>query len=356
MAKRPLARLDTVNGIELLFDKRPIEIGKFRLGARSASPIGRPSLEGWRAALEFACASHEGSPYWIGDLMAYSDSREDWRDKIDQAMVVTGLALQTLKNLGYISRHVEEHERLLAPTPAHAAEVASLERPEQTKYLENARAEGLTVREMRLQIRADRRRRIIDGQAQLEGMYRVIYADPSWPYGDRPPSGVGVEEHYPTMTIEDLCKLPVQAHALPDSVLLMWTTAPVILQHPGPREVGEAWGFTYKQQYIWDKVERNWGNYTGGNHEILTIWTRGSCLPDVQIDLPDSVQVIRKSEVHSAKPEEFRRLIEKHWTHGPYLELFGRERVEGWAVFGNDARLWAQEAEAADGQGAATHG
>lgn len=30
----------------------------------------------------------------------------------------------------------------------------------------------------------------------------------------------------------------------------------------------------------------------------------------------------------------------KHYTRGPYLELFGRKKVEGWSVFGNDARLW----------------
>jgi hypothetical protein len=47
-----------------------------------------------------------------------------------------------------------------------------------------------------------RRRKIIEGQAVLEGQYRVIYADYPWPYGDRPKSGSGAQQHYPGMPID----------------------------------------------------------------------------------------------------------------------------------------------------------
>lgn len=335
------------------FDERPIEIGKFKLMARSAVPVGRPTLDQWRTAFEFASNAEEASPYWVGDLLAYAENRDDYRKMLDQAKSVTGLSEQTLHNQTYIARHVAVAARLVSPSPTHSGEVASLPPAEQMKWLDLARTEGWKARELGLHIRASQRRKVIEGQAILEGMYRVIYSDNPWKYG-RAAGVTAAADHYEGMTIEEQCKLPVAAHALPDSVLLMWTTAPVILQNPGPREVGEAWGFTYKQQIIWDKVDHNYSHYTGANHEILTIWTRGSCVPDLPTDLPDSVQVIRKSRTHSDKPEEFRRLIEKHWTRGPYLELFGRDRHEGWTVFGNDSRLWSNEAEEQDHGGTGT--
>lgn len=158
-------------GEQLLFDRTPVEVGGFKMGARSAEAVGRPTLRQWQTALEFVCATHEASPYWIGDLMAYSESRDDWREKLSQAMAVTQLAEQTLKNLGYISRRVETHERQIAPTPGHASEVASLERPDQTKWLTKARDEGWTVRELRGEIKHAARRTVLEGEA--EGIWTV---------------------------------------------------------------------------------------------------------------------------------------------------------------------------------------
>jgi MT-A70 len=38
---------------------------------------------------------------------------------------------------------------------------------------------------------------------------------------------------------------------------------------------------------------------------------------------------------HSEKPEEVRRRIERLFP-GPYLELFARKPVDGWAMWGNE--------------------
>lgn len=347
--KKGVRLLPVRRGNRGMFDDRPIELDGFILKMKGVSTVGRPTIEQWIAAMDFATAAEQASPFWVGHLWNYAESRPDWKEKIYQALAEIGrpITIKTLTNLGYISRTVTAEAQAIAPSIGHADVVSALQPSEQVKWLEKAASEELTVRDLRLVVKAAKRSKIIEGQAVLEGMFRVIYSDNPWEYGDRPPSGKGQAEHYPSMSIEDQCRLPVSAHALPNSVLLMWVTAPLILQNPGPREVGEAWGFTYKQQYIWDKVDGTFGHYTGGNHEILTIWTRGSCLPDVAIDLPDSVQTFRKSRRHSEKPHEFRELIQRHWTTGPYLELFGRDKVEGWSVFGNDAKLWATEAAAA---------
>lgn len=351
MSKRSRSNLPVI-GNDTVFDERPIEVGGFSLRSREAVPLspGKPNLEGWAGALHYASASHEASPYWVGDLLAYAETREDWKEKLEQAKTVTKLARHTLDNLTTVSRKVKGRARALSPSISHSAVVTKLEPDEQEEWLEKARDEGWTVSELNKEIRASARTKVIEGQAALAGMYRVIYADPAWRYDDSgiPQSGAlgKASRHYPTMTIEEICALPVQAHALDDSVLFLWIPAPFLLQNPGPREVIEAWGFTYKTGSVWDKVLGNWGHYFRIRHEHLVVCTRGSCLPDVPTPMPDSIFVERRSDEHSEKPEIARQIISKLYTRGPYLELFGRKKVEGWDVFGNDARLWSNDARA----------
>lgn len=324
-----------------LFDRRPIDLGGFRLKAHTVEAYGTPTFEQWVNAMEFTRSVHKGSPYWWGELFAYAETRQDWAEKMAQALEASGYERQTLLNLSWIVRHVDEEARQMSPSVGHSAEVAPLPPADQRRLLAKATEEGWTVRDLRLNIRSEKRARVIEGQAVLEGLFRVIYADPPWKYGDRPPSGSGQADHYHGMTIDEICKLPVAAHSLPNAVLFMWTTAPFLLENPGPREVIEAWGFTPKTQRIWDKVDHNWGHYVSVRHEILIIATRGSCTPDRPTPMLDSVvtERVRPDAEHSGKPESFRKDIERMYD-GPYLELFGRRPIEGWTVFGDDARLW----------------
>lgn len=334
IARKPARSFVPVDGNDL-FDRKPLPIGGFKFKSRTATPVGRPSISQFSAALEFACASHDGSPYWIGDLVAYADTRPEWKEKLSQAMAVTGLAEQTLHNLGYISRRMDEEARHVAPSVAHASEVASLQPGERLKWLDKCRTEGWTVRDLRMEIQASKRRRIIEGQANLQGMFRVWVVDPPWLYGDRQPSSVGAQSHYPGMTIEQMAKIPVQAHCTKAAVMFLWVTAPILLENPGPRELLDAWGFDYKTNMVWHKSNHNHGHYVSMRHEHVLIATRGSCLPDRPTPMLPSVFTSTKTNrEHSEKPEELRRMVERLYD-GPYCELFARERVEGWAAYGN---------------------
>lgn len=53
--------------------------------------------------------------------------------------------------------------------------------------------------------------------------YQLIYADPPWSYGNTISNGAA-GNHYSTMTMADLKRLPVWAVSSPDSVLAMWYT------------------------------------------------------------------------------------------------------------------------------------
>lgn len=166
----------------------------------------------------------------------------------------------------------------------------------------------------------------------LEGKYRVIYADPPWKYGNTMPDYFTEQaDHYPLMTVQEICDMPVRDLADENAVLFLWATSPILEES---FRVINAWRFNYKASFIWDKIRHNMGHYNSVRHELLLIATRGSCQPDVN-RLFDSVQSIERSR-HSEKPEEFRQIIDTLYPAGKRIELFARRRAEGWDSYGNE--------------------
>ena len=176
---------------------------------------------------------------------------------------------------------------------------------------------------------------------ELEGTYRILYADPPWKYvGLNQADEYGhAERHYDCLDDEQLKKYKVGDRPVKDmmdknSVLFLWVTSP-LLERCFP--IIEAWGFEYKSSFVWDKVKHNMGHYNSVRHELLLVCVKGSCKPDVP-KLVDSVQSIERSKTHSEKPEEFRKIIEGLYDHGRKLELFRRGKSpEGWDIDGNEA-------------------
>lgn len=182
------------------------------------------------------------------------------------------------------------------------------------------------------EVRREIKRAEVKEVAKLpDAKFRVIYADPPWKYGDQLTEDYGPAKfHYPSMTITELCAMPIKSITEPDAVLFLWVTSPLLFECA---PIIEAWGFKYKTSFVWDKVKHNMGHYNSVRHEFLLICTRGSCTPDV-VKLFDSVQSIERTK-HSAKPAEFREMIETLYPHGKRLELFAREANKGWEVYGN---------------------
>jgi len=182
------------------------------------------------------------------------------------------------------------------------------------------------------EVRREIKRAEVKEVAKLpDAKFRVIYADPPWKYGDQLTEDYGPAKfHYPSMTITELCALPIKSIVEPDAVLFLWVTSPLLFECA---PIIEAWGFKYKTSFVWDKVKHNMGHYNSVRHEFLLICTRGSCTPDV-VKLFDSVQSIERTK-HSAKPAEFREIIETLYPQGKRLELFARESNKGWEVYGN---------------------
>jgi N6-adenosine-specific RNA methylase IME4 len=166
--------------------------------------------------------------------------------------------------------------------------------------------------------------------AEPTGKYRVIYADPPWSYGNTQPDYHPEQrDHYPTMSLDEVCAVPVAALAEDDAVLFIWVTSPVLAE---AFSVITAWGFTYKASFVWDKVKHNMGHYNSVRHEFLLVCTRGSCHPDER-KLFDSV-VSEERTTHSTKPESFRTIIDTIYPRGKRVELFARSVAKGWDQWG----------------------
>ena len=148
------------------FDLRPMTVGGFRFLGRGVVPVGRPTLEGYAAAFRLASDAHEGSPYWVADLVAYGDSRADWQERLSQAQAVTGLSIDRLHDLGYVGRRTSPTARLMAPSIEHARAVAKLpDELDRLKWLRKAREGGWSVLDLRHAITRHARSLVIDGQA-----------------------------------------------------------------------------------------------------------------------------------------------------------------------------------------------
>ena len=163
--------------------------------------------------------------------------------------------------------------------------------------------------------------------------YNVIYADPAWRYNDKQNTKCrgGAEKHYQTMSLNELCELKVKDISDKQAVLFIWTTSPLL---EDTFKVIKAWGFKYKSSFVWDKVKHNMGHYNSVRHEFLLICTKGSFTPKVK-KLFDSVVSIERT-VHSRKPNEFREIISTLYPDTLKVELFARQKVEGWDAMGFD--------------------
>jgi N6-adenosine-specific RNA methylase IME4 len=165
--------------------------------------------------------------------------------------------------------------------------------------------------------------------------YAVLCADPPWHfevYNEE--SGVerAAGNYYPTMSLDEICALPVLSLAAPDAILFMWTTAPHLQES---FQVLAAWGFEYKTNAVWLKDKIGLGYFVRNQHELLLVATRGDMPSPSPANRPPSVISAPRRE-HSRKPDEAYALIEAMYPALPKLELFARQRRPGWDVWGNE--------------------
>ena len=188
--------------------------------------------------------------------------------------------------------------------------------------------------------------------------YQIIYADPPWEYKNKrrflnkqmqknvtEPINQGACRYQP-MSIEQIKQINVKNITSNNCILFLWTTTPYLEK---AFSIINTWGFIYKSiGFIWLKTWRGkvkktlefymnsvygMNYYTKLQFEICLLGTKGSVTP---ISHSVSGQIIREREEHSKKPDETRDRIIKLVGDLPRIEMFARQKTEGWDVWGNE--------------------
>lgn len=194
--------------------------------------------------------------------------------------------------------------------------------------------------------------------------YKLIAADPPWNYSNAVSNGAA-GDHYRTMKLEDIKRLPVWDVTDEDAVLAMWYTGTHVRE---AMDVAEAWGFQVRQMFlftwvkmnqksgermdkalengeVWDshdvmawmdkEVKINAGNYTRQNQESMLVAVRGRGLERQSASVRQIV--FSCPGEHSAKPKEVMHRLVELYGDVPRLEMFARSSMPGWDCWGNEA-------------------
>ena len=185
---------------------------------------------------------------------------------------------------------------------------------------------------------------LIDLASSVRGRkFHTVLADPPWRFTNR--TGKVAPEHrrlarYETMTVDDICQLPVADVLLEPAHLYLWVPNALL---PDGLAVMKSWGFQYKSNIVWHKVRKDGGSdgrgvgfYFRNVTELLLFGVRGKSARTLapgrrQVNMMET----RKRE-HSRKPDEQYGLIES-CSRGPYLEMFARGTRPNWAYWGKEA-------------------
>lgn len=172
--------------------------------------------------------------------------------------------------------------------------------------------------------------------------YSTILADPPWRFSNR--TGKMAPEHkrlsrYGTMSLKDICRLPVERIAKDRAHLYLWVPNALIAEG---LQVMEAWGFQYKTNLIWYKVRKDGGPdrrgvgfYFRNVTEMILFGVRGDNARTLQAGRSQANILISRKREHSRKPDEIYDLVES-CSWGPFLELFSRHKRNGWSQWGDE--------------------
>lgn len=183
--------------------------------------------------------------------------------------------------------------------------------------------------------------------------FDLIMADPPWQFTTRSPKGItakGAGGQYDTMTLDDVCAMPVVELAARDCLLWLWATNPML---PQAFQVLEAWGFTFKTAGTWVKRTKHGKDAFGTGYilrsanEPFLIGTRGSPTTTRKVRstvasgetdplVKSSITIEAVVREHSRKPDEAFIAAETMLPDASRIELFSRQTRLGWTSWGHE--------------------
>lgn len=177
--------------------------------------------------------------------------------------------------------------------------------------------------------------------------FATVLADPPWRFQNS--TGKVAPEHrrlsrYGTMSLDDICDLPVADISSATAHLYLWTPNALLAEG---LEVMRAWGFTYKSNIVWRKIRKDGGSdgrgvgfYFRNVTELVLFGIRGKNARTLKPGRTQVNYIESRKREHSRKPDELYPVIEA-CSPGPYLELFARGTRPGWYSWGDQADDYA---------------
>ena len=175
--------------------------------------------------------------------------------------------------------------------------------------------------------------------------YNIIYADPPWQFsskayqdGDR--DMLKLEDtQYNTLNISQIKKLPIKEITETDCACFLWCVDSFFKEGI---EILEEWGFKYKTiAFNWLKTYEsgkfcvNFAPWTLKSWEICLLGIKGQM---GKYKKANNIQGLITSvrTKHSKKPDIVRDKIVELFGDIPRIELFARQKTEGWDIWGNE--------------------
>lgn len=188
--------------------------------------------------------------------------------------------------------------------------------------------------------------------ASLNGhRFGVIAVDPPWKF-KAGKSNRSTENHYQTMSIEQISALPIASLAAKDAALFLWTTPPFL---DLSLRVMRAWGFRYVSVgFTWIKLKKGYrdtlfldsdifiglGHTSRKSTEMCLLGKRGA---PKRADKNVREVIIAARREHSRKPDAFYDRAARLYP-GPCVEIFARQPRKGWTVWGNETTKFTEAA------------
>ena len=182
--------------------------------------------------------------------------------------------------------------------------------------------------------------------------FGVISADPPWGFTDglkkmKRKVKRSAASQYKTMTPKTVAALPVRDLVDPSGcVLALWV--PGVLLQDG-LDVMAAWGFQFKQVFVWVKLKKDHKRETDWNcatrvglgrlfrqsHEIALIGTQGKGVYRHLMNKAQRSVAFDLNTGHSNKPGTLQDRLDLMFPTSDKVELFGRRSRPGWYVLGD---------------------
>ena len=175
--------------------------------------------------------------------------------------------------------------------------------------------------------------------------YNIIYADPPYHFPNKKYQGGNrdfgniVSDRYETLSDKQLCTLPVENITKPDCILFLWVTDSHLERS---FSIINAWGFRFATiGFTWVKKYKsgsycyNFGHYTLKSTEICLIGMKGK-LKNIKNGNNVKGLVFAERTEHSKELDCIRNKIIELCGDKPRIELFARQKIDGWDAWGNE--------------------